>query len=148
MAVRETEIMTMHVANLAASANDVLQFHFPWPARIVRYFAVPSVGEAAHSTQALDCTFVNEGTDGTGTATLAVLTNDSDLADTTTRESGAWVANVVKELKTEARPATPTNAQNSHDEIAAGSTIACTVAKAAGTTTGDVTVGIEFQRGS
>lgn len=148
MAVRETEILQGTVQGIAATGAAQVNFYLPHGARIVRYFAVPSVAEAAHSTQVLSVTFTNKGTDGSGSTALAVLTNDSDLADSTTRESGAWVADDVKELVTNNRPGSPTNAQNVHDDIAAGSVIEAAVAKAAGTQTGDVTVGIEYQRGS
>lgn len=132
------------VQALAASASSVLEFYFPRPARIIRYFAVPSVAEAAHATQVPDVTFVNAGTAGAGSTTLAVLTNDTDLADSTTRKSSAWVAHDAKEIWTESRPGTPTAAQNVRDSIAAGEVIKCTVAKAAGTATGNMSVGIEY----
>lgn len=137
------QIQSLPVAALAATGSSVLEFYFPRKARILRYFAVPSVAEAAHSTQVLDCTFVDAGTGGAGSTTLAVLTNDSDLADSTTRESSAWVAHDAKELITEDRPGGAW-ADDKADEIAAGSVIKCTVAKAAGTTTGNVIVGIEY----
>lgn len=138
------QIQTLVAQAIAASSSSVLEFYLPRASRIKRYFAVPSVAEAADASKVLDCTFVNAGTDGSGATTLAILTNDSDLADSTTRESGAWVAHDMKELKTEDRPGSPTHAQNSADEIAAGSVIKCTVAKAASTATGNVIVGIEY----
>lgn len=141
--IHGTKIQTATVAALAATQSSVLEFYFPMAVRIKRYFAAPSVAEAAHATQVLDCTFVNAGTDGSGSTTLAVLTNDSDLADSTTRESGAWVAHDAKELNTENRPGGAAST-NVADEIAAGSVIKCTVAKAAGATTGNVFVGIEY----
>lgn len=139
-----TQNQSQLVSALAASASSVLEFYFPKAVRVSRYWAVPSVAEAAHATQVLDCTFVNAGTDGSGSTTLAILTNDSDLADSTTRESGAWVAHDAKELITENRPGTPTSVQNTADAILAGEVIKCTVAKAAGTTTGNVIVGIDY----
>lgn len=141
---QRTQTMTETVQALAASASSILEFYFPKAVRIKRYWAVPSVAEAAHATQVLDCTFVNAGTDGSGSTTLAVLTNDSDLADSTTRKSSAWVAHDAKEIDTENRPGSPTWAQNQADSIAAGSVVKCTVAKAAGTTTGNVLVGIDY----
>lgn len=129
---------------IAASASSVVEFYFPRPVRIKRYWAVPSVAEAAHATQVLDCTFVNGGTGGGGSTGLAVLTNDTDLADSTTRKSSAWVANDAKEILTEARPGSPTALQNTADSIAAGEVVKCTVAKAAGTATGNVIVGIDY----
>lgn len=139
-----TQIRDATVQALAASGSSVLEFYFPRAVRIKRYFAVPSVAEAAHATQALTVTFVNASTDGAGSTTLALLTNDTDDADAVTVESGAWVAHDAKELNTENRPGSPTNAQNEADEIAAGTVIKVTVAKAAGTTTGNVLVGIEY----
>lgn len=129
---------------LAASASSVIEFAFSGPVRIIRYWAVPSVAEAAHATQVLDCTFVNAGVSGGGSAALAVLTNDSDLADSITRKSSAWVAHDVKELLTGARPGSPTYAQNAYDAIADGEVVKCTVAKAAGTATGNVIVGVDY----
>lgn len=138
-------MQTANVASFAASASALAYFYFPRPARILRYFAVPGVAEAAHATQVLDATFVSKGTDGAGSTTLAVLTNDSDLADSATRESGAWVAFDVKELLTEARPSLDADDPlNVRDEIAANTVILCTLAKAAGTTTGAAMCGIEF----
>ena len=148
MAIRETEFMTATFQGVAATGAVEANFYLPHGARIVRYFAIPSVAEAAHATQALSVTFTDKGDAGAGSDTLAVLTNDSDLAASLTRVSSAWSANVVKELVTNDRPGTPTNAQNEHDDIAVGSVIEAAVAKAAGTATGDVTVGIEYQRGS
>lgn len=139
-----SKLQVQTVQALAASASSVVEFYFPRAVRIQRYFAVPSVAEAGHATQVLDCTFVNASTDGAGSTTLAILTNDTDLADSTTREQGAWVAHDAKELVTEDRPAGGTVTTNVMDEIAAGSVIKCTVAKAAGTTTGNVFVGIEY----
>ena len=135
---------TQTVQALAASTSSILEFYFARAARIKRYWAVPSVAEAAHATQVLDVTFVNAGTAGAGSTTLAVLTNDSDLADSITRKSSAWVAHDAKEIDTEARPGSPTNAENVADAIAAGEVVKATVAKAAGTTTGNVLVGIEY----
>lgn len=129
---------------IAASGSSVLDFSFPYPVRIVRYWAIASVAEAAHATQVLDCTFVNAGTTGGGSTALAVLTNDSDLADSTTRKSSAWVAGDVKELLTGARPGSPTYAQNVYDAIADGEVVKCTVAKAASTATGNVIVGVDY----
>lgn len=132
------------VAALAASGSSVIEFYFRRPVRIKAYWAIPSVAEAADAAKVLNCTFVNAGTDGSGSTTLAVLTNDSGLADSTTRKSSAWVAHKVKQIDTENRPGTPTNAQNSNDSIAAGSVVKCTVAKAASTATGNVIVGIDY----
>ena len=120
-------------------------FYFPGKVRIKRYFAVPQAAQAAHSTIVDTVTFTNKGTDGSGSATLAVLTNDSDLADSTTRESGAWVAFAPKELDCENRPGSPGNTGNVADEIAAGSVISAAVLGAG--TTPDAnwfTVGIEY----
>lgn len=144
MAFSRAELVQATAQAIAASGSSILEFYFPRAVRIKRYFATPSVAEAAHATQVLDCTFVNAGTDGSGSTTLAVLTNDSDLADSTTRKSSAWVAHDAKEVNTEDRPGSPGNTDNVADEIAAGTVIKCTVAKAAGTTTGNVFVGIEY----
>lgn len=127
------------------AGSVVYEFYLPRKSRILRYFDVPTVAQAAHATIVVSATFVNAGTDGSGSTTLAVLTNDSDLADSTTRESGAWVAHDVKELRTEDRPGSPTWAENEADEIAAGSVIKCTVTGAGTTpTAASHFVGIEY----
>jgi hypothetical protein len=144
MAIRDTQILQGNVDALAASAAYTTQFVLPRKARIKRYYAASEVVEAAHSTQVLNVTYTNKGPLGTGTTVMAVLTNDSDLADAITRESSAWDDHVIKEIDTENRPGSPTNAENSADEIEAGSIIEVEVAKASGTQTGAVTFGIEF----
>lgn len=146
MAVRDTFLLQDSIYDLAASASQIIEFYFPRPARIKRLFAVPSVAEPAHASQVLDVTMVDAGLDGSGSTTVAVLTNDSDLADNPSgpvRESGAWVAHDAKEIDFENRPGSPTNAQNEAYEVAAGSVLKVTVAKAVGATTGDVMVGLE-----
>ena len=137
-----------HVPSFAASASAICRFYFPRATRVKRYYAVPEVAEAAHATQVLAVTFVNKGTAGAGSTTLAVLTNDSDLADSTTRQSGAWVANDALELDTENRPGSPTHLENTADSIAAGEVVEATAAKAAGTATGSLTVGMEVVESS
>ena len=99
-------------AALNTAGTVPFNFYFPKASRIKRYWAVPNAAQAAHATIVDTVTFTNKGTDGSGSTVLCVLTNDSDLADSTTRESGAWAANVVKELNTE-----------DADEIAAGSVV-------------------------
>jgi len=148
MAIRETEFLTATFHGIAAAGGAEANFYFPHGARIVRYFAIPSVAEAAHGSQVLSVVFTDKGDAGSGSAVLATLTNDSGDSDDIDLESGAWAANVVKEIVANDRPGTPTNAQNEFDDIAGGSVIEVAVAKAAGTSTGDVTVGIEYQRGS
>lgn len=143
MAFSRNKEQTHMVLALAATQSAEVLFYLPTASRIKRYFAVPSVAEAADAAKVLDVTFVNEGTDGSGTDTLAVLTNDSDLDSDLTRVSGAWAAHTVKALNTEDRP-TGGATTNVADEIEAGSTIKCTVAKAADTATGNVLVGIEY----
>ncbi len=144
MAFSRDKTVTQVAQAIAASGSSILEFYFDKAVRIKRYWAVSSVAEAAHATQASDVTFVNAGTDGSGSTELAILTNDSDLADSTVRESGAWVAHDVKVLDCENRPGSPTNAQNTADEIAAGTVIKATHAKAAGTATGNMLVGIDY----
>jgi hypothetical protein len=143
MSQNRYENRAVHFASFAAAASGVANIYFPRAFRVIRYYGVANVAEAAHATQVLDITFVNKGVGGAGATTLAVLTNDTDLADSITRKSSAWVANVAKEILTQARPGTPTNAQNVWDSIAAGEVIQVTAAKAAGTATGYVTAGIE-----
>jgi len=120
-------------------------FYFAKKARIKRYWAVPQAAQAAHSTIVDTVTFTDKSTDGSGSTTLAILTNDSDLADSTTRESGAWVAFDAKFVDTEDRPGAPGNTGNVADEIAAGTVISVAVLGAG--TTPDAnwfTVGIDF----
>lgn len=120
-------------------------FYFHKAVRVKRYWAVPQAAQAAHSTIVDTVTFTNRSTDGGGSTDKAILTNDSDLADSITRESGAWVAYDAKYVDCENRPGSPTNAENSADEIAAGSVISVAVLGAG--TTPDAnwfTVGIDF----
>lgn len=139
---RPTTLGTVSATALAASGSSVMELYVPRAFRVTRYWAVPSVAEAAHSTQVLDVTFVDASTDGSGSTTLAILTNDSDLADSTTRKSSAWVAHDAKEIYTEARPVTAA-ATDLRDSLAAGTVLKITIAKAAGTTTGNVVAGVE-----
>lgn len=129
---------------LNASGDIIHEFSFPRGARILRYFAIPSVAQAAHSTVVDSIVFVNAGTDGSGTTELATLTNDSDLADSTVRESGAWVAHDVKELITNDRPG-GTATTNVWDVIAAGGVIKATLTGAGSTPTANwFTIGVEY----
>jgi len=129
---------------LAASGTSLLFYwYFPTATRITRYWAIPTAAEAAHATQVLNFTFATVAADGTVGATVAVLTNDSGLADAITRKSSAWVANKAKEIDCGNRPGSPTNVQNAWDAQAAGTALKCTMAKAAGTTSGSATVGID-----
>lgn len=120
-------------------------FYFPKAVRIKRYFATPQAAQAAHSTIVVSVTFINKGTAGAGSTTLALLTNDSDDSDDTTTEVGAWAAYDAKEINTEDRPGSPTNAENSADEIAAGSVVTVEVTGAGSTPSANwFTVGVEF----
>lgn len=122
------------------------EFYFPRAARIKRYFAVPQAAQAAHATIVDTVTFTDKGVSGAGSTVLATLTNDSDLADSTTRESGAWAAAVVKQVNTEDRPTGGTAATNEADAIAAGSVIEVAVTGAGSTPSANwFTVGIEFE---
>jgi hypothetical protein len=124
---------------LAASASYVGFLYFPRAVRIAGYWAVPSVAQVAHATATLDVTFTNRGTDGLGTTVLAVITNDSDLANSATRKNSAFVAKDAVVLDTGARPDGSTTM---YDAIAAGSVVEVTIAKGAGTATGDVVAGL------
>lgn len=144
MAFARAQIQSLNLVINTAGAT-IGEFYFPRGARIIRYFDTPAVAQAAHATIVVDATFVNAGTDGSGSATLAVLTNDTDLADSTTRKSSAWVAHDAKEINTESRPGTPTAAQNVRDVIAAGGVVKCTLTGAGVTpAAGNHTVGIEY----
>ncbi len=143
MAFSRTKTMEKAADALAASGAYTTGFYFPRDVRITRYYAVPEVAEAAHATQVLSVVFTNEGTDGSGNTVLATLTNDSDLADSTTRKSSAWAAWDAKEINCGARPVSA-EATNVFDEIAAGSVVSCEIAKGAGTATGAVIAGIEY----
>jgi hypothetical protein len=123
----------------------ISEFYFPRGARILRYFAVPSVVQAAHATIVDDVVFVNAGTDGSGSTTLATLTNDSDIASTIIIKEGAWVAHDALEIDCENRPASPTNAQNVADLIAVGGVVKATLTGAGSTPTANwFTIGIEY----
>lgn len=133
-------------ATLALNTGGTVyhEFYFPRAARIKRYFATPQANQAAHASIVDTVTFTNKGTDGSGSAVLATLTNDSDLADSTTRESGAWAAATVKQINTEDRPGGDEET-NEADAIAAGSVIEVAVTGAGTTPTANwFTVGIEF----
>lgn len=120
-------------------------FYFKKKVRIKRYWAVPQAAQAAHSTIVVSCTFTDKGTDGSGSTGLAILTNDSDLADSTTRKSSAWAAFDAKEVDCEDRPGSPGNTDNVADEIAAGTVISCAVLGAGSTPTANwFTVGIDY----
>lgn len=122
----------------------VAEFYFPRAARILRYFDVPTVAQAAHATITVKAVFVNAGTDGSGSTTLATLSNDTDDANSTILKSAAWVAHDALELSTEARPVSAT-ATNVRDEIAAGTVIKCTITGAGTTPTASVHhPGIEY----
>lgn len=129
---------------LAASGTSLLFYwYFPTAHRIVRYWAIPSAAEAAHATQELSFIFATVAADGTVGATVATLTNNSGTANTTKILSSAWVANAAKVIDCGNRPGSPTNVQNAWDTQAAGTSLKCTMAKAAGTTSGMATVGID-----
>lgn len=108
---------------LTSGAGMAIDFYFPRAARILRYAVVPAVAQAAHASVVVTGEFTNAGTGGAGSTVLATFTNDSDLADSIVRKSGAWVAHDALEIITNNRPASPTNDENSWDEIAAGSVI-------------------------
>lgn len=131
---------------LNTGGSVISAFYLPRAARVTRYFAIPTLADqAAHSTIVVDATFVDEGVDGSGSTTMAVLTNDSDLADSTTRESGAWTRYDAKELNTEDRPG-GTDATNVADEYAAGSVISVTLTGAGTTpTANNFILGIEYR---
>lgn len=132
-------------AALNAAGTVPFNFYFPKAARIKRYWAVPNVDQAAHASVVDTVTFTNKGTDGSGSTVLCVLTNDSDLADSTTRKSSAWSANVVKELNTEDRPGAFSNTTDVADEIAAGSVVQAALLGAGTTPTANFfTIGIEY----
>lgn len=138
------QIQSFTAHGMAASGSAEFDAYFPRKVRIKRYFATSSVDQAASASVVLDATFTNMGTDGSGSTVLAVLTNDSDLADSTTRKSAAWADHVAAVLDTENRPGSPTHEDNTADEIEDGTLIKIAVTKAASATTGDVTVGIEY----
>lgn len=146
----DTDTFTFVVAALAASNNFIGEFYFPWPAAVVRYFATPSVAEAAHASQELKVVWVNAGAvDGTGSTVLATITNLSGATAgaTLNKLAGGWVAHKGEELCTIARPTlASSSALNIYDKLIALNVVKCTVTKAAGTTTGNVIAGIEYVR--
>jgi hypothetical protein len=144
MAFSRVEIQSNFV-QLNAGGAVISEFYFPRGARIKRYFAVPSVAQAAHSTIVDDVVFVNAGAVGDGTTVLATLTNDSDIAATIAIKEGAWVAHHATELITENRPASPTALQNDADVIAVGGVIKATLTGAGTTPTANwFTIGVEY----
>lgn len=121
-------------------------FYLPKAARITRYFAVPTLAaQAAHATIVVDVVFTDRGTAGAGSTVLATLTNDSDLANSTTRRSAAWVRYDALEINTEDRPVSAA-ATNNADEIAAGTFIDATLTGAGTTpTANNFIIGIEYR---
>jgi hypothetical protein len=129
---------------LNTGGSVISEFYFPRGAAIIRYFAVPSVAQAAHSTIVDDVAFVNASTDGSGSTALATLTNDSDLANSATRKSAAWVAHDAMEVNCESRPVSAT-ATDVRDVIAAGGVVKATLTGAGTTPTANwFTIGIEY----
>lgn len=121
------------------------EFYFPKAARIKKYFVVPAVAQAAHATIVVSATFINKGTDGSGSTTLALFTNDSDDENDLTTVVGAWVAHDAAVLNCEDRPGAFDNDTDVADEIAAGTVIAVAVTGAGTTPTANqLTVGVEF----
>jgi len=135
------------VPNLAASSSQSVHFHFAKPARIKRLWAVSSAAQGLSGTATLTVSLIDRGTNGTGNTTVAVLTNNSGQTDSPAgpvRSVAAWAANVGRAIDFENRPGGATSAQNEALEIPAGSVLSVTVAKAAGTNTGDVAVGLDY----
>ena len=90
---------------------------------VCAFAALPAVAQAAHATVVVTGVFTNAGTDGSGSTALATFTNDTDVASGIATKSAAYVAHDALEIITNNRPGTPTSAQNSFDEIAAGTVI-------------------------
>lgn len=121
-------------------------FSLPFAARVISYFAVPILADqAAHATIVDTVTFTNKGTDGDGSSVVAILTNDSDLAASTTRNSGAWASGTLKEVNCEARPSSA-DATNVADEYAANSVIHVDLLGAGTTpTANEFIIGIKYR---
>ena len=128
-----SQYMVASIVIPTSGATLPLEFYFPRAARILRYAVTPAVAQAAHATIVVGGVFTNKSTDGSGTTALATFTNDTDTASGIATKSAAWVAHDALEIITNNRPGSPTSAQNSFDEIAAGSVINY-IATAAGTT--------------
>lgn len=138
------QTMTAYVPSVAASGSASVPFRFARKVRIKRYWIVPTVANAASASVTVVATFTDKGSDSSGSTLLATLTNDTDSSDSITLKEGAWAANVAKEIDTENRPGSPTHAQNSMDEIAAGDVILVAIAAAASVVTSAYQVGIEY----
>jgi hypothetical protein len=147
MAFSRPQIQTCFV-QLNTAGAVISEFFFPRGARIKRYFAIPSVAQAAHSTITDEIVFVNAGTDGSGSTTLATLTNDSDTAATTKIKEGAWVAHDALEINTESRPVSAA-ATDVADLIAIGGVVKATLTGAGTTPTANwFTIGVEYVESS
>jgi len=147
--IERTNTVTQTVTGLAASGTATLQFYFPRKVRLKGFWAVSSVAQAAHGSQVLSVTLTDRGTNGTGTTDIAVITNNSGQANQASgpaRLSGAWAAYVGRVVDFEDRPRTNPNVPVYSEaiEVPAGNTFTVTIAKAAGTATGDVAVGIDY----
>ena len=122
-----------------------LEFYFPKAARVKKYFVTPAVAQAAHATIVVSATFINKGTDGSGSTTLALFTNDSDDADDDTTICAAWVAHDALVLDCEDRPGAFDNDADVADEIPAGTVIAVAITGAGTTPTANqLTAGMEI----
>ena len=106
-----SQYMVASIVIPTSGATLPLEFYFPRAARILRYAVTPAVAQAAHATIVVGGVFTNKSA----------------------TKSAAWVAHDALEIITNNRPGSPTSAQNSFDEIAAGSVINY-IATAAGTT--------------
>ena len=144
MAFSRKQIQRGDTPSVAAGANGSSFLFFPRAVRIRRYFAVPGVAEASDAAKEAKVEFINRGTNGAGATVLATLTNLTGAVAGLTLAKAAWVAGQGNALDTEARPGTPTQAQNSTDAIAAGSVIEVKLTKAALTATGAMVGGVEF----
>lgn len=124
----------------------ITAFYLPQAARVTRYFAIPTLADqAAHATIVDSVTFVDEGTDGSGSTTVALLTNDTDQAASTTAKSAAWTRYDAMELNTEARPVSA-DATDVADEFPAGTVISATLLGAGTTpTANNFIIGIEYR---
>jgi hypothetical protein len=141
---RRSQVVSQPLAINTAGATPAAEFYFPRAVRILRYFDVPNVAQAAHATITVTAVFTNAGTDGAGSTVLATLTNATGTANTTKIKSAAWVAHDALEINTEARPVSAVDTDNA-DEIAAGSVIKVVITGAGSTPTASVHhIGIEF----
>lgn len=130
----------VNASDLADTASLVAHLYFPEAAIITQIAATNLSAIAAHATTVATVTVTDLGVAGAGSTVVGVITNDSDLADSTTRTSQAYAAKIasVLDLGTDS---------TAGYEVAAGSVVAVSVANATGGALADFTASLFYRPG-